>query len=333
MFLLTHVKFQLKVYAKQQATRSFENNIGFTTPREMVYISTTIKLTGQDVIIANLYSFIMCFLYAASVYSFLNHYYPSHEDEISTRIRDNSELVGGLTVTAILTVAMEIITRFINCGIWSASVKSSSGVFVAVWLPQGYIFFMGTCLNLYYHVKYLRRAPVETVNDEIRWWQLDTLSRYYDAVVTRFAASINVHIILPLMLTAFGLAYTAFPAFVLMVAFPTLVIVMIPTALAFLFATGIFSAIMIKLYKQSVTSPRLEKRKETIMFTLWRFLPFYIAVLFLKSVIVILLYLLIVGRGSVTNSGPLFILMLSILPPFLVSSISWIAKKTILDSD
>lgn len=118
-----------------------------------------------------------------------------------------------------------------------------------------------------------------------------------------------------------------------MVAYPTPMIVMIPTALAFLFATVIFSAIMIKLYKQTVMSPRLEKRKETIMFVLRRFLPLYIAVLFLKSVITILLYLLIVGRGSIANTGPLFILVLSILPPFLVSSISWIAKKTILDSN
>ena len=292
-------------------------------------VSTIINLIGQDVIIANLYSFIMCFLYAASVYSFLNHYYPNHEDQIRTHTRDNSELIGGLTVTAVLTVAIEILTRVINSVIWSANISNGSGVFIAVWLPQGYIFFMGTCLNLYYHIKYLKRAPVNT---EIRQ-HLDTFSRCYDAVVTKFSADINVHIILPLMMTAFGLVYTAFPAaFVLMVAYPTPVIVMIPTALAFLFATVIFSAIMIKLYKQSVTSPRREKRKETILFILWRFLPFYIAVLFLKSVIVILLYLLIVGRGSVTNTGPLFILLLSILPPFTVSSISWIAKKTILDS-
>ena len=321
---------QLKVYTEQQGSRNFENNIGFSTPSQMV--STTINLTGQDIIIANLYSFIMWFLYAASVYSFLNHYYPSHEDHIRTFISNNNEIIGGLAVTTVEVITVEMLTRIINSIIWSVNIDNGSGAFSAVWLPLGYIFFMAACFNLYYHIKYLVAVPNDRIGTGNRE-SLNLFSRCYDAVMIKFSANIDVHIILPLMMTVFGLAYTAFPAFVLMVAYPTPIIVMIPTALAFLFATVIFSAIMIKLYKQSVTSPRLEKRKETITFILWRFLPFYIAVLFLKSVIVILLYLLIVGRGSVTNTGPLFILLLSILPPFLVSSISWIAKKTILDSN
>ena len=294
-------------------------------------VSTTINPSGQDIIIANLHSFIMWFLYAASVYSFLNHYYPSREDHIRTFISNNNEIVGGLVITTVEVITIEILTRTINSVIWSVNIDNGPGALSAVWLPLGYIFFMAVCFNLYYHIKYLVKVSNENTGNIAE--SLNLFSKCYDAVVTKFSANINIHIILPLMMTIFGLAYVAFPAFVLMVIYPTPMIVMIPTALAFLFATVIFSAIMIKLYKQNVTSPRLEKRKETIMFILWRFLPLYIAVLFLKSVIIIFLYLLIVGRGSITNTGPLFILVLSILPPFLVSSISWIAKKTILDSN
>ena len=339
-----YCKFQLKVYTEQRAARSFKNNIGFTTPRLMV--SSTINLSRQhtEIITVNFYSFFMCLLYAVSVYLVFKHFYPSHEVQISEYIRDNNELVGGLTVTTILTVAIEILTRIINSAIWSATIDNGSGVFVAVWLPQGCIFFMGTCVNIYYHIKYLIRAPCndsgETMelrelisdsegNTETRQC-LDFFRRCYDTVVTKFSANINVHVILPLMLTAYGIIYTAFPAFILMVAYPTQVISIIPTAVAFLFATIVFSAIMIKLYKQSVPSPRLQRRRETIMFIVCRFIPFYFAVLFLKSVVVIFLYLLIIGRGSLTT-GPLLTILLSILPPLSVSGVSWIAKKMILD--
>ena len=319
-------EFQLKVYTEQREARNFEDNIGFTTPSDIV--STRIKLTGQDIVIANLYSFIMCFLYAVSVYTFLNHYYPNREQQISTFIKDNNELIGGLTITTVAAVAIEILTRFINSAIWSVSIDNGSGVLVAVWLPQGYIFVMGTCLNVYYHIKYLRNTPNEAPG--IRE-HLNPFSRCYDAIVKKFSANINIHIILPLMLTTFGLVYTAFPALVLMVAYPTQMIVLIPTAAAFLFATVIFSAIMIKLYKQSVECPRQERRRETIVFILCRFIPFYFAVIFLKCVAVIFLYLLIIGRGSVTNIGTLLKLALSFLPPVLVSIVSYIAKKAILD--
>ena len=129
-------------------------------------VSATINLKGLDVIITILYSFIMCFLYATSVYSFLNHFYPSYETKISMYIRNNKELIGGLIITATLTVVIEILTQYINSAIWSASIDNGFGVFVAVWLPQGCIFFMGTSyLNIYYHIKYLKRAPVSDLEE------------------------------------------------------------------------------------------------------------------------------------------------------------------------
>ena len=416
--------FQLKAYTEQRAVqRSYENNIGFTTPNQTV--SSTINLSRQraEVIIVNIYSFFMCFFYAVGVYSFLKYFYPSYEEQISTYIRNHKELVSGLTVTTVLSVAIEILTRIINSAVWSASIDSSFGALIAVWLPQGSIFFMGTCVNICCHIIYLKKPPrtsnseettenkggdpeettdnKDTVNDtdettenegtdsenaEIRYritdseetrkpvrdsgeaiemtnlvsgseeayelehdtkklitnsenrteledrTCLDCFIRFCDAIATKFSANINVHILLPLTLTAYGIIYTAFPTFILMVTYPTQVIMTVPTALALLFATVIFSAIMFKLlnYKLSELSTRREKIINTLKFIVCRFIPFYIVVLLLKSVAVIFLYLLIISRDSFAT-GLLLTLLFSTMPTVLIAGISWIAKKTMLD--
>ena len=437
--------FQLKAYTEQRAVqRSYENNIGFTTPNQTV--SSTINLSRQraEVIIVNIYSFFMCFFYAVGVYSFLKYFYPSYEEQISTYIRNHKELVSGLTVTTVLSVAIEILTRTINSAVWSASIDSSFGALIAVWLPQGSIFFMGTCVNICCHIVYLKKPPStrsnseettenkggdpgetaenkDTINDtdettenkggdpgettdnkdtfndtdettenedtdcenaEIRQritnseeirdsgeaieminhvsgleeayeleqdtrklvtnseksteledrTCLDCFIRFCDAIATKFSVNINVHILLPLTLTAYGIIYTAFPTFILMVTYPTQVIMIVPTALALLFATVIFSAIMFKLlnYKLSELSTRREKIINTLKFIVCRFIPFYIVVLLLKSVAVIFLYLLIIARDSFAT-GLLLTLLFSTMPTVLIAGISWIAKKTMLD--
>ena len=157
-------------------------------------VSTTINLNGQDIIIANLYSFIMWFLYAASVYSFLNHYYPSHEDHIRSFISNNNEIVGGLVITTVEVVTIEMLTRTINSVIilWSVNIDNGLGALSAVWLPLGYVFFMAVCFNLYYHIKYLVEVSNENTGSIAE--SLNLFSKCYDAVVTKFSANINVHV-------------------------------------------------------------------------------------------------------------------------------------------
>ena len=326
-----------------------------------------INLSQQraEVIIVNIYSFFMCFFYAVGVYSFLKYFYHSYEEQISTYIRNHKELVSGLTVTTVLSVAIEILTRIINSAIWSASIDSSLGALIAVWLPQGCIFFMGTCVNICCHIIYLKKPPTNnseeaieitnlvsgsgeafelvhdtrnliTDSDESTEFKnrtcLDCFIRFCNAIATKFSINTNVHIILPLTLTAYGIIYTAFPTFVLMVTYPTQVIMIVPTAIALLFATVIFSAIMFKLLnnKLSELSTRREKIINTLKFIVCRFFPFYIVVLLLKSIAVIFLYWLIIARDSFAT-GLLLTLILSTLPTILISGISWIAKKTMLD--
>ena len=105
----------------------------------------------------------MCFFYAVGVYSFL---YPRYEEQIGTYIRNHKELVSGLTVTTVSSVSIEILTRTINSAVWSASIDSSFGALIAVWLPQGSIFFMGTCVNICCHIIYLKKPPSTRSNSE-----------------------------------------------------------------------------------------------------------------------------------------------------------------------
>ena len=381
-------------------------------------VSSTINLSRQraEVIIVNIYSFFMCFFYAVGVYAFLKYFYPSYKKQISAYVSNHKELVGGLTVTTALSVATEILTRIINSAVWSASIDNFFGALVAVLLPQGFIFFMGTCVNVCWHIIYLKKpqannstensadktenqapagdskqttenpapagdskettdkqgtgtvsAPKQNAEkrDSKRTGEIEIINLASDreeaddetinlindptesnnnrgnlgffigrcdAIATRFSHDINVHVILPLTLTAYGIIYTAFPSFVLMVAYPTQVIMIVPTAIALLFATIIFSAIMFKLlnYKLSKPLTRPEKIVNTIKFVVCQYIPFYVAVLLLKSVAVIFLYLLIIARGSI-GTGLLLTLILSILPTALISGISWIAKKSLLD--
>jgi hypothetical protein len=271
---------------KRAARRSLENNIGFTTPSQMV--SSIINLSRQqaEVIIVNIYSFFMCFFYAVGVYSFLKYFYPSYEEQISTYIRNHKELVSGLTVTAVLSVATEVLTRIINSAVWSHSIDSIFEALIAVWLPQMCIFFMGTCVNICCHIIYLKKPPTSNskgttenkVGDTDKTNKnKDTVSENAeirrciscDTIATNFSANMNVHIILPLTLTAYGIIYTAFPTFILMVTYPTQVIMIVPTAIALLFATVIFSAIMfkLKLLNDKLSNLKLDTRREKIINT------------------------------------------------------------------
>lgn len=274
----------------------------------------------------------MCFLYAASIHSFLNHYYPNHEEQITTYVRENREIIGGLTITAVVTVATEIVTRVINCIIWSVNIENATEAFVAVWLPQGCIFILGTCINIYYHIKYLRSALPNALEAQNAAPATTPSNRCYSIITSSFMANTNIHIILPLLLTAYGLVYVAFPALILLIAYPAQMTIAIPTVIAVLFSTVIFSAIMIKVYGSELfeQNPRQAQRWKIVKFVVLRFIPLYVVLLFLLGVLIIFLYLLIIGRGAVAM-GPISTFALSILPPLLLSSISWIAKKTILD--
>ena len=228
---------QLKVYTAKQEALKLETTtdfVGFTLPSTSV-TATEIPI-ASDVIMVHLYSSIVWVLYAISIITFLIWYHHKpHSDHkkrqkerIHTWIRQNKSLAAGMVTTAITTITIEGTARVANSSVWSLSTDSSSGVFLAIWGSQGYILFLGVWLTVFCHIA-------------------ECCIRYRDKGTSKIILS-SIHIILPLYLTAFGLFYVFFPAIILILAYPTQMIAIVTFALAYLFATTIFSAIMINLY-------------------------------------------------------------------------------------
>ena len=273
----------------------------------------------------NLYSSIMWILYTTSIIAFLVWYYDrkphnhdnnTHKKEqrerIHTWIGQNKSLVAGMVTTAVTTIAIETCARIANCSVWALNTDNSSGVFLAVWMQQSYLTFLGMWLTIFCHIA----GCCIKIRDHKKEFLLS-----------------HIHNILPLYLTAYGLLYSLFPAVILVLAYPTQMIAIATFVLAYLFATTIFSAILINLYsapnsnKQQPQS-RQKQLIKTILFFAMLFIPFWLIILYLHCIAIIFLYSLLVGTGSAINTGPLFII--SLLPSALVSGVAWIAQRVAL---
>ena len=127
-------------------------SIGFTLPGTSVMI-TKIPIEG-DVILANLYSSAMWMLYALSVFLFLTWYHRKdnvHRERIQQWINENRSLAAGIFTTAVTVGIIDGVTRIVNCSVWSHHSLENNpsgddevnfGVFLAVWLPHGYLFYI-----------------------------------------------------------------------------------------------------------------------------------------------------------------------------------------------
>jgi hypothetical protein len=118
-----------------------------------------------------------------------------------------------------------------------------------------------------------------------------------------------------------------------------------------MFATSIFSASIIKLYgvlkhkssnnenndmdqesqQNSQRSTKLAKRAKLlkVVFVGLIFITLWLIVAYLHFLVVFISYSLLIGRGSVINTGPLF--LISLLPSALLSGGAWIAKRIALN--
>ena len=316
--IYVYILLQLKLYAAQQEVLGFTKStesIGFTLHETSV---TTTKIPLEsDVVIANLYSSILWLLYAVSVIVFLKWYHDDSNEHrkkwIHKWIKDNKSLTAGMFTTAVTVGIIESGARIAYCSIWThytlrnnpPDSELNQGVFLAVWLPQGFLFICGTILLIVCHS--------------------------IECYITSWNGDLYIHAILPLYLIAYSLVYTLFPAIILILAYPTQIIATLTFVLAYLFATTIFSAILYKWYEQHHESRNKNKfltRKATfclivLMFFIWVFL------LCLQFIAIVLLYLLLIGRGSAINTGPLF--AISLLPSLLLSGVAWLAKRVALN--
>ena len=319
------ITFQLKIYAgKQEAFKFIQDKqaIGYALPHTSV--SQEIPPTRSDAIIY-FYCTTLSLMYFVSAISFFVWYDSGDvkEREKSLGI-PNTELLAGMTITAIIALIVECLTRCVYTIFWSKRISNASGRLVAVWWPQMNIFFMATFVNLLGHayISYKRCTHLNLKVTDI--WKIH---------------SSKVHAIVAIASTAFGLVYTGFPAIVLIFVYPAQMIAILAFILSFLFATTVFAAILFKYLMKLLNDDKISccecylmkiRQHKTTSF-LMTFSLFSLITIYIHSIIVVILYSLIIGRGSVITTGPIF--FISLLLPALLSGVSFLANKYWLKND
>ena len=292
------------------------DDIGFTLPETSV---TTTKIPVEsDVVIANLYSSILWLIYAVSVIVFLKWYHDDSNEHrkkwIHKWINDNKSLTAGMFTTAVTVLLVEVGARIATCSIWTHYILRNNssqdnelnrGIFLAVWLPPSPFFIFGINLLIICH------------------------SIEYCVIWRKKGDDLYVHMILPISLNAFGTGYSLFPAIILILAYPTQMIATLTFALAYLFATTIFSAILYKSCEQFCASSGKNKEMRTTLCFTALLIPTWIILAYLLLLALLFLYALLIGRGSAINTGPLFVI--SLLPSVMLSGIAWVAKRVTLN--
>ena len=323
-----HLKFvflQLKFYGGSEETISIIEHpefIGFTLPSTSV--SSKIVPIGSDVILVNLYSLTLCTLYAITICLVTVWYYqPSSaaEKTIKRLIDENAELTTGIRITSSTALVIEFITRLATCIVWTVNIKNSLGILLAVWMPQIHLLVMGAVQILFIGIYICCHSKGGCYETES---QLRTFSN--------------------LSATTFTLFYLFFPTIILMFAYPTQIIVIFSFVIAYLFATSIFSAGIVKLYKKLHSDKHIDEtdgqslqralilKKALKGFAIFMlFISLWIIILYLHFLVVFGAYSLLVGRGSVINTGPSFII--SLIPSVILTGGAWLAKKLTLDQD
>ena len=312
---------QLKVYAERQDKLRFEqeqDSIGFTLPNSSV--STNIDPCGSDVIMAILYSFAFCFIYSLSMLLFFFWYFRRRKgqpDNIVQMFKNNRELIGGMLMTAIIAIAFEFCTRIVNVIIWSVHSEISLGIFKAVWLPQIFLFLFTTATNTIGHIYicYKKRPEHNRLG----------IDKFRDMCMSK------VHVVLALQMMVFGLLYCFFPAIILIFAYPTRMIAIFTFVPAYLFATTVVVAILIKFFRL-FEHENEEGAQENVRARILKFFTALtmacILMFLLYGIILTFLYSVIVGSGSSVNTGPLFIV--SLIPSILIMIVAWIADRILL---
>ena len=206
-----------------------------------------------------------------------------------------------------------------------------------MWLPQLVIGFCVTCVTIGGHVIVtgkklltwcLDNAVMPKVFSQYEGCADDTHNTQFESCfdyTLRFSTS-KVNVILVLHLTMFGVIYCFFPAIILTFVYPTRMIAIFTFVLAYFFATTIAFAIMIKSYGLFLPRTNQIRTKKLTFFAL--LLMFIVLLMFIYTTFLVFLYMLIVGRGSIVNTGPLFVI--SLFPSIILSLGAWIAERIVL---
>ena len=368
-------------------------SIGYTIPGTRV--SSEVIPIGSDVIFINLYTSILCILHTISVCIIIVCYFPNRSkkstksnyqlNESGKQSKESSDesdvkkfidkLVGderyddlllGVRITSNTTLVVEVLIRLIVIIIWTQNSLDVPGTFLAVWLPNLQLLAVAILLNVVLNICIIKNDGCKS-ND----------------------SSSGLRTFFTLYGTVFILLYFFFPTIVLTFAYPTQMIVIFAFVIAYLFATSVFSAGIVKLFKYnkqlknskvqsykrsedqdkqnielqnlqnteknaqqysqeeqqqcSISDERsdtcccnldcrgfLSRNGEFLRHLFLYFMPLWIVILYLHFLMLFVLYMLMIGRGTVITTGPTFII--SLFTPALLSSIAAaiLKKSTII---
>ena len=370
----------MKIYGAQQQeieeiSAEQVDSIGYTIPG--THVSNEVIPIGSDVIFINLYTSILCILHSISVCIIIVCYFPNRSKKSNNQANESSidsndsdvkkfidQLIGderyddlllGVRITSNTTLIVEVLIRLIAIIIWTHTSRDIAGTFLAVWLPNLELLVTSILLNVVLNTCILRNDGYKNCCYKSSSPKLRTFFTLYG--------------------TVFILLYFFFPTIVLTFAYPTQMIVIFAFVIAYLFATSVFSAGIVKLFKynkqqkknkaktykrsedqeknielqnknedaqeeqqrksveQSETSRGhgfLSRNREFLYHFFLYFMPLWIVILFLHFLMLFVLYMLMIGRGTVITTGPTFII--SLFTPALLSSIAAavLKKSTII---
>ena len=328
--------------------------IGFTLPATSV-TSNTIPISS-DVVFVNLYSSILCVLYAVSICLLTVWYFsPSSPAKklIDRVINDKPDLSLGIRITSTTALIAEFVTRLATCITWTLNIQNSAGIVLGIWMPQIQLILTGVVqiifISIYvsYQKKREERKITEQKNikeNEIIGETIEQMKRGCCTCACDCNTKSELRTFSNMSATAFGFFHMLFPTIILMFAYPTQIIVIFTFVTAYMFATSIFSASIIKLYgvlkhdssnnenndsqQSNQKSTKLAKLLKVVFVGLI-FATLWLIVIYLHFLVVFASYSFLIGRGSVINTGPLF--LISLLPSAVLSGGAWIAKRIALN--
>ena len=336
--------------------------IGFTLPATAVS-SKIIPTYRSDVIFVNLYSLTLSIIYTFSIcFVTVWYYIPSSaaKDKIDEFIKQNDELATGIRITSSTALMVEFITRLATCIVWTLNIENSLGILLAVWMPQIHLFAVAVIQIMFIGIftfcvkgNYDMKSPLRTFSNLCATaFVLFYLS--FPTLILMFAYPTQIIVIFTFV-TAYLFATSVFSA-------STVKLYNYKTEFKLkdiefkqkckckcscrrrdkeskCSCCDIIRNIITKccsIIKQVCTLDNLKKIPLilNILLPLLRFMIPWLIIVYLHFLVVFASYSMLIGRGSVINTGPLF--LISLLPSAILSGGAWLAKRVALkgvDSD
>ena len=281
--------------------------MGYTLPSTHV---TTSEIPISDTLVGNLYSFIILVWYISTLIVFCVWYnYIGANDQIDRIHRwmeNNESLISGMITTAAIASIFDGFARIINGCIINIHAPGL-GVFLAVWLPQTFHLLVGPIVML----------------------------RCIAHCCERNNGFKHGYLILSLHCFVIALLQMLIPTIILALAYPTQMLAIVTFVLTYLFATTILATIIIKGFINAFETTQQWQWREclkcnNVCYAVASFIVIITVILITICIVLIFMYLVLIGRGSAINTGPLYII--SLAPSVIVAGVFWIVKKIVLNN-